>query len=229
VSDDAGGARFRYEPIEGYDRPLVERLAQYPRQPDLLLDGARAMGRICTAFLIRLFYRIEVRGSVPDVPLLALMPNHRSHLDTLAILAVLPERYRRRITVLAARDYFFEHSSSALAPALLGQAVAFDRHRYTELRRWTAILRGVEKGWFLAYPSGSRRTTELHGGLVLVLARSGWPIVPVALRGMAEAWPVGRRFPRPFRRLRVVFGEPVQAPATKELLQVLARFWEENA
>ena len=165
---------------------------------------------------------------MPDVPRLALMPNHQSHLDTLAILAVLPERHRRRITVLAARDYFFQRSSTALAPALLGQAVAFDRHRYTELRRWTEILRGVEKGWFLAYPSGSRRTSDLHGGLVLVLARSGWPIVPVALGGMREAWPVDRRFPRPFRRLRVVFGEPVEAPPTKELLGILARFWEEH-
>lgn len=223
------GAGFHYEPVEGYDLPFVERLAQYPRQPDLLLDSARAVGRVLTGFLVRLFFRIDVQGSVPDVPRLALMPNHQSHLDTLAILAVLPERYRRRITVLAARDYFFRRSSTALAPALLGQAVAFDRQRYSELRRWTEILRGVPKGWFLAYPSGSRRTTDLHAGLVLVLARSGWPIVPVALGGMGEAWPVDRRFPRPFRRLRVVFGAPVEAPPTKELLEILARFWEEHA
>jgi 1-acyl-sn-glycerol-3-phosphate acyltransferase len=223
------GASFHYEPIPGYDAPLVDRLAQYPRQPDLFLDTARAIGRIVTAFLVRLFYRIEVVGSVPDVPRLALMPNHQSHLDTLAILAVLPERYRRRITVLAARDYFFQRASTALAPALLGQAVAFDRQHYTELRRWTQILRGVEKGWFLAYPSGSRKVREPHGGLVFVLARSGWPIVPVALGGMREAWPVDRRVPRPFKRLRVAFGEPVTAPPTKELLDILAAFWEEHA
>ncbi len=228
MSDHGSGARFTYTPVDGYDLPLVERLAQYPRQPDLLMDLARAIGRICTAFLVRLCFRIEVSGTPPDVPRLALMPNHRSHLDTLAILAVLPERYRRRITVLAARDYFFEHSRTALAPALLGQAVAFDRHRYTELRRWTKILRDVDRAWFLVYPSGSRRSAEVHSGLVFVLARSGWPIVPVALGGMAEAWPVDRRFPRPFRRIRVVFGEPVEAGATKDLLHLLTDFWEEN-
>jgi len=222
------GAGFRYDPIKGYDAPLVDRLAQYPREPDLFLDSVRGIGRIVTAFLVRLFFRIEVVGSVPDVPRLALMPNHQSHLDTLAILAVLPERYRRRITVLAARDYFFKRSSTALAPALLGQAVAFDREHYTELRRWTGILRGVENGWFLAFPSGSRKVKEPHGGLVFVLARSGWPIVPVALRGMREAWPVDRKLPRPFRHIRVVFGEPVTAPPTKELLDTLARFWEEH-
>jgi 1-acyl-sn-glycerol-3-phosphate acyltransferase len=223
---DAG---FHYEPIPGHDAPLVDRLAQYPRQPDLLLDTIRAIGRVLTALVVRLFFRIEVLGSVPDVPRLALLPNHQSHLDTLAILAVLPERYRKRITVLAARDYFFRHASTALAPALLGQAVAFDREHYTELRRWTEILRGVERGWFLAYPSGSRKVREPHGGLVFVLAKSGWPLVPVALGGMSEAWPVGARFQRPFRRIRVVFGEPVEAPPTKELLATLARFWEEHA
>ena len=35
--------------------------------------------------------------------------------------------------------------------------------------------REVESGWFLAYPSGSRRTADVHAGLLLVLARSGWP------------------------------------------------------
>jgi 1-acyl-sn-glycerol-3-phosphate acyltransferase len=223
------GAEFHYEPVEGYDQPLHERLGQFPRQPDLLYDSLRGIGRIATGALIRSAYRIEVVGSLPDVPRLALLPNHQSHLDTLAILAVLPERYRRRITVLAARDYFFERTPRALPPALLGQAVAFDRHHYTELRRWARILQGIEAGWFLAYPSGSRRTTELHEGLVLVLARSGWPIVPVALSGTREAWPVGGRVPRPFRRLRIVFGEPVAAPPTHELLDLLEGFWKEHA
>ena len=111
------GADFHYRPIAGYDAPLVDRLAQYPREPDLFLDSARGIGRIVTAFLVRLFFRIEVVGSVPDVPRLALMPNHQSHLDTLAILAVLPERQRRRITVLAARDYFFRRSSARRSPS----------------------------------------------------------------------------------------------------------------
>jgi 1-acyl-sn-glycerol-3-phosphate acyltransferase len=228
VGGPGSGAGFHYEPVPGFDRPLVERLGQYPRQPDLLWDSVRAIGRFVTASLVRQLFRIEVVGSVPDLPRLALMPNHQSHLDTLAILAVLPERQRRRITVLAARDYFFERRWNALAPALLGQAVAFDRHRYTELRRWTHILRDRPEGWFLAYPAGSRRRSDLHAGLVLVLARSGWPIVPVALSGMREAWPVDRRFPRLFRRVRVTFGEPVTAPPTRELLGILSRFWEEH-
>jgi 1-acyl-sn-glycerol-3-phosphate acyltransferase len=221
------GARFEYEPFPDLDLPLAAKLGQYPRQPDLFYDTARALGRRLAAGFFRVQFRLEVVGAVPDVPRLALMPNHQSHLDTMAILAVLPERFRRRVTVLAARDYFFEHASGALAANLFGQAVAFDRStELAELRRWARLLPTVETGWFLLYPSGSRKRLEPHAGLAGVLARSGWPVVPVALAGTAEAWPVGHALWRPFRTVRVTFGEPIGDAATRDLPAELLAFWE---
>jgi 1-acyl-sn-glycerol-3-phosphate acyltransferase len=221
------GTRFEYEPFPDLDRPLAVRLGQYPRQPDLLYDTARAVGRRLAAAFFRLQFRIEVAGDVPDLPRLALMPNHQSHLDTMAILAVLPERYRRRITVLAARDYFFERAPGALAANLLGQAVAFDRgSELAELRRWARLLPEVKEGWFLLYPSGSRKRLEPHAGLAGVLARSGWAVVPVALAGTAEAWPIGHALWRPFRRVRVTFGEPIADATAHDLPAALLAFWE---
>lgn len=223
------GAHFEYEPYPDLEQPLAARLGQYPRQPDLLYDTARAIGRRLAAAFFRLQFRLEVVGEVPDVPRLALMPNHQSHLDTMAILAVLPERFRRRITVLAARDYFFEHAAGALAANLLGQAVAFDRStELAELRRWARLLPTVEAGWFLLYPSGSRRRLVPHAGLAGVLARSGWTVLPVALAGTAEAWPVGRAVWRPFRRVRVTFGEPIADATERDLPAELLAFWEEH-
>jgi 1-acyl-sn-glycerol-3-phosphate acyltransferase len=223
-------ARFRYEPFPDLDLPLAARLGGYPRQPDLFLDVARAIGRRSTAALVRAQFRIEVVGSVPDVPRLALLPNHQSHLDTLALLAVLPERYRARITVLAASDYFFERRLPALTANLLGQAVAFDRRAgHTELRRWVRLLEATPDGWFLAYPSGSRRRSAPHAGLALVLARAGWPILPVAISGTAEAWPPGRVLWRPFRHVRLTFGEPVVDARARSLIGTLESFWGAHA
>jgi 1-acyl-sn-glycerol-3-phosphate acyltransferase len=221
--------RFEYRPMPDLDLPFAERLGQYPRQPDLAVDVLRAVGRRATSALVRLQFPIHVEGAPPDLPRVALIANHQSHLDTLAILAVLPERHRRNLAVLAARDYFFERWPRAMAAALLGQGVAFDRGRYTELRRWIEILREQPDGWFLAYPSGSRRRTDLHSGLLLVLAHSGWPIVPVAVSGTARAWPVGARVWRPFRPLRVTFGDPIETSATKSLIDDLESFWKEHA
>jgi 1-acyl-sn-glycerol-3-phosphate acyltransferase len=223
------GAHFEYEPFPDLELPLAARLGQYPRQPDLLYDTARAFGRRLAATFFRVQFRIEVVGAPPDLPRVALMPNHQSHLDTMAVLSVLPERFRRRVTVLAARDYFFESSLGALAASLFGQAVAFDRTtEHVELRRWARLLPTVEAGWFLVYPSGSRKRFEPHAGLAGVLAGSGWTVVPVALAGMAEAWPVGRRLWRPFRSLRVTFGDPIQEPTGRELTAALLAFWEEH-
>jgi len=221
------GTRFEYEPFPDLDLPLAARLGQFPRQPDLFLDTARALGRRAAAGFFRLQFRIEVVGAAPDLPRLALMPNHQSHLDTMAILAALPERYRRRITVLAARDYFFERAPGALAANLFGQAVAFDRGaELAELRRWARLLPEIREGWFLLYPSGSRKRLEPHAGLAGVLARSGWPVVPVALAGTADAWPVGHALWRPFRRIRVTFGEPLADATARRLPAELLAFWE---
>jgi 1-acyl-sn-glycerol-3-phosphate acyltransferase len=222
----AAPGTFVYRPMEDLELPLAARLGHYPREPDIALDLLRAFGRRVAAALVKAQFHIQVRGTVPDVPRLALIPNHQSHLDTLAILAVLPDRFRGRIAVLAARDYFFERWPRAVAAGLFGQGVSFDRHRLADLRRWTRILQAQDRGWFLAYPSGSRRSHDLHAGLLLVLARSGWPIVPVALSGMAEAWPVGGLW-RPFRTIGVRFGEPIQGEATKVLLDRLQGFWKE--
>jgi 1-acyl-sn-glycerol-3-phosphate acyltransferase len=223
----AAGADFRYDPFPDIDMPLPARLGQFPRQPDIATDVARAVGGPIAAGFIRTQFRFEVVGRVPDVPRLALMPNHQSHLDALAVLSVLPARLRRRVTVLAARDYFFERPAPALVASILWGAVAFDRRsRLSELRRWTRVLHDTPEGWFLVFPQGSRKATSLHAGLPLVLARSGWPVLPVALAGTAEAWPVGAPLWRPFRRIRVTFGEPVEDAGTRDLLDVLAGFWE---
>ncbi len=219
--------RFEYRPFPDLDLPLAARLGQYPRQPDLFFDAARVVARTVAAGLFRLQYRLEVVGAPPNLPRVAIMANHQSHLDTLAILAALPERYRRRVTVLAARDYFFEHACSAVAANLFGQAVAFDRgSELAELRRWANLLPQIESGWFLIYPSGSRKRIEPHSGLAGVLARSGWAVLPVALAGTAEAWPVGQALWRPFRRVRVTFGDPITAADEHELPARLLAFWQ---
>jgi 1-acyl-sn-glycerol-3-phosphate acyltransferase len=221
--------RFRYQPFPDLDLPLAARLGQYPRQPDLLLDASRVVARTIAAGLFRAQFHLQVVGQPPNLPRVAIMANHQSHLDTFAILAALPEQYRRRVTVLAARDYFFEHACSALAVNLFGQAVAFDRGaELSELRRWAALLPRVDAGWFLCYPSGSRKRVEPHAGLAGVLARSGWAVLPVALAGTAEAWPIGRPVWRPFRTIRVTFGDPITDADERDLPGQLLAFWSEH-
>jgi 1-acyl-sn-glycerol-3-phosphate acyltransferase len=44
----------------------------------------------------------------------------------------------------------------------------------------------------------------------VLLQRTGAPALPVRIAGSFEAWPRGRRWPRP-RRLTITFGTPIAA------------------
>ena len=220
---------FAYQPMPDLDRPLRERLGQYPRVPDMTFDALRTVARWLAILLFRLQFPLEVRGAPPQAERVALVANHASHLDSLTVLASISERRRREIAVLAAKDYFFERLRTAVGGSFFAQAVSFDRTRYTELRRWSRILREQERGTLLVFPSGSRRRSEAHDAILFVLAKSGWTIVPVAIAGTAEAWPVGRAVWRPFRRVRVTFGAPAGDVPTKELAAFLREFWRANA
>lgn len=220
------GIRFRLAPLPDKDQSFFARLGEYPRTTDLLTDGLRWLGCSLIVGLTRLQYRIEVRGSVPGSERVALAANHQSHLDTLAVMAALPARRRREMAVLAAADYFFRgRLGMRMAASLFAAAVAFDRTRASELRSWARRLRAVERGTILFFPSGSRRRSEAQRGMLVVMARSDWPIVPVRIEGTGEAWPIGRRFWRPFRRLRVTFGAPLAPDAATDLAGTLDAFW----
>lgn len=220
---------FTYTPMSDVGLSLKERMGQYPRVPDLTFDALRTLARWTAVLLTRAQFPIEIRGPQPRGERVALVANHQSHLDALVVLASLSERRRQEIACLAAKDYFFRKTAFALAGSLFGMAVAFDRTRYTELRRWTRILQSQRRGTLLVFPSGSRRRSDVHDAILFVLANSGWTIVPVAISGTARAWPVGRALWRPFRRLRITFGEPFGDRPTKELGGALTRFWAANA
>lgn len=216
--------KFQYSPLPDVGEPLVKRLGRYPRVPDITWESCRWLGRWLGVLLLRLNYRLQVTGRIPTGDRVALVANHRSHLDTLTLLAALPGRERQRVVVLAAQDYFFNRLDRALAASLLCQAVAFDREQKTSLRSWYERLQAPQKDWILFYPSGSRKRTEVQVGLLKLLVRTGWRIVPVRLEGTERAWPVGRRFWRPGGSLQIHFFE---AYAGLDVEPLLARLQQE--
>jgi 1-acyl-sn-glycerol-3-phosphate acyltransferase len=223
------GIRFRLVPLPDKDRSFLAKLGEYPRGTDLLTDGLRWIGSWLLVALMRLQYRIEVEGTLPDADRIAMAANHQSHLDALAVMATLPGRRRRELAVLAAADYFFRgRVGTRIAASVFAAAVAFDRTRASELRTWSRRLQSVSRGTILFFPSGSRRHRDAQRGMLVVMARSEWPIVPVRIYGTAEAWPVGRRWWRPFRRLRVTYGAPLDEDAATDLAGALDGFWREG-
>jgi len=226
---EAMAADFRYATAPDHGKPLLERLGQYPRVPDLEIDALRAFARTALVGLVRAQYRIEVHGAVPDLPRAAFLANHSSHLDTLAFITAVPHTIRRDLVVLAAKDYFFTRLHRAIAASILAQAVAFDRQHLSELRAWARRLADTPAGHLLVFPSGSRKSDQPHAALLAILQASRWPLVPVTISGTSEAWPAGKKLWRPFKTLRLTFGEALPATlAPREIPQLLSTFWKEH-
>ncbi|NLK09175.1 MAG: 1-acyl-sn-glycerol-3-phosphate acyltransferase, partial [Firmicutes bacterium] len=65
------------------------------------------------------------------------------------------------------------------------------------------------------FPEGTRgdgvRLLKAQPGTVLLAARSGTPIVPMAIVGAEKALPLGKLLPRP-SKVKVFIGEPIYLP-----------------
>ncbi len=204
---------WRYDPARDLDEPLVERLRRVPREPDMLVYGVR----LCAAALIRgwlrLYHRLAIsgRGNLPIEGPFVLVANHASHLDTLCLLSALAPGDLHRAFPAAARDYFFTGVPRTVLSVVLVNALPFDRR--AEPRRSLALCRRVlENGAILVlFPEGTRSMDgdlgEFKQGIGLILAGTGYPVVPCRLEGTHRAWPKAAWFPRP-RRVCLTIGRP---------------------
>jgi len=140
--------------------------------------------------------------------------NHHSHLDTPLLLTSIPERWRHRLVVAAASDYFFGNRFSSAASALAMGAFPVERSRVD--RRSTDLAADLlGDGWsLLIFPEGGRSPDGWgqghRRGAAYLAVRVGVPVVPVHVDGTGRIFGKGDRRPRP-GRTTVTFGRPLRA------------------
>jgi long-chain acyl-CoA synthetase len=148
--------------------------------------------------------------------------NHTSHLDTPVVLKVLLRRYRSRLSVAAAADYWF-------ANPLLGNLTALLLNAFPMARQGNArpsmehIVDLVDRGWsVLIFPEGTRSPSgELQPfkpGVGLLAVELGIPVVPIHLRGVHTVLPKGSRMPRR-GPVEVTIGAPLRFPPGMDYVQ----------
>lgn len=207
---------WRYEPTADYDQAPVQRLKNFPRQPDLMVYGMRSLANLFIRGILRVWHRFEVVGRehLPGEGSFVMVANHGSHLDTAALLAALPLRKIHRAFPAAASDYFFTNISKLIFSAVVVNAMPFDRRENP--RESLALCRRLLEtpGHILIlFPEGTRTPDGSIGpfkpGIGFLVAGTEIPVVPCHLAGAYAAWPKGKWFPRP-RKLRLSIGEPVR-------------------
>ncbi|MDX6286980.1 MAG: 1-acyl-sn-glycerol-3-phosphate acyltransferase [Frankiales bacterium] len=229
-------------------RPLVPRSAG-PHMPvrdrrEFPTDWARTpvargarevVQRLGLSPLLRAEVRLQVSGldylNAVEPPVI-FIANHSSHLDTAVILDALPVPWRRRTTIAAAADYFFDVWWRAVGSALVFNT--FPLERRTGMSANT-IERLIDEKWnILFFPEGTRSpdgwARTFRPGAAYLAAGKNIPIVPIGVVGSFAAMPRGAGWVakgRPIVRIR--FGPAIHPQPDEEPRELGRRLQESVA
>lgn len=163
--------------------------------------------------IMHAFFRISSTGAEQLCSKqLVFIPNHASYLDIFALMSVLPYSRLRNTQIAAWIGIAFANPFNSFM-SRLGQTFPIDSRNslISSLALAAAVLKnGKGLIWF---PEGERTLTgqllPFKPGIGLLLEDMELPVVPTCLQGTREALPPGAFIPRFFRKVTVIFGEPI--------------------
>jgi long-chain acyl-CoA synthetase len=155
-----------------------------------VLQILRAMARVSLKFKATGLEHIPKRG-----PFL-LCPNHQAYIDPGFLVAVLPFRTMKQFYAVGAAEYFATPVTSWIARSINIVPVDPDANLINAMQ---AGATGLRMGKVLVlFPEGERsidgEIKPFRRGAAILSAQLKAPIVPVALDGLYDLWPRGRRF-----------------------------------
>ncbi len=168
--------------------------------------------RHLTFVLFRLMYRLRYAGqtSIPLQGPVIYASNHQSNLDPPAIGCLVWDRP----FISLARSGLFKFKLFAWMIRLPG-AIPLRRGRGDAQAIRAAIDQLNAGGCVLMFPEGTRSTDGTVGpfkaGILVLVKRTRAPVVPVAVEGAYDIWPIGQRFPRLRGRIKVQAGRAIPA------------------
>lgn len=182
--------------------------------------AAAAVGGLLDA-AIRLGFGLSVRGAqnIPEGAAI-ICCNHASFLDGFVVLSATPRRHRMRLYFLGLARFFEAPLVGRLAARL--RLIAVDAGRISETMRFSSYV--LRHGKLLCvFPEGARTVTgtlqQFRQGPVTLSKELGVSVVPAAVKGTFEAWPVGGKLRR--HKLSVTFGAPMMPQTPEELREAV--------
>lgn len=161
--------------------------------------------------MLKVYNRLSVRGlekalSVPSPVIIA--ANHCSNLDPIVMGAVFPRRLR-----YLAKSQLFTFPPFGLAIRALGAVPAKREDLQGAAGSLKFLLERIQEGEsVLLFPEGQRsrdgKLKPLEGGVGLLAARTGAPVVPAYVHGTFEALPPDSARYMP-EKIILSFGEPI--------------------
>ena len=160
--------------------------------------------------LCRAYFRLDLRGveHIPPSGPLIIAPNHQTFADPpLVTIAV-----RRPIHYMAWNRLFAIPGFGALIRRLRAFPVEIEAADGRAVREAVRLLRAGEA--LMIFPEGGRtmdgRLQPFKLGAFRLAVAHEAPVLPVTITGAWQAWPPGRRLPRP-GRITITY-HPVEHP-----------------
>jgi 1-acyl-sn-glycerol-3-phosphate acyltransferase len=163
-----------------------------------------------------IYHRVSVKGLTELKKFLAarngkpviLAANHESYLDPPLVGMLYPRAIR-----FIAWDGLFKVPLFASLIRALGAVPVNQQNKNSAANLLRDVIGFIRNGYsVLIFPEGERspdgNLRPLEGGVALIALKTEIPIVPVWIDGTFEAYPILRKFPRPYR-VAVTFGEPI--------------------
>ncbi|MCH9769574.1 MAG: 1-acyl-sn-glycerol-3-phosphate acyltransferase [Gammaproteobacteria bacterium] len=155
-------------------------------------------------FLI-LGMNVRHRGRLPDKGPAIIIANHNSHLDTMALMTLLPMRLLHKIHPIAAADYFLKNKFIAWFSLKLIGIIPVKRGTHGAKRDLLADVQTCldNDGIIIMYPEGSRgkpdEIQEFKSGVAhLAQHNPSVPVYPIFLHGLSKALPKDEALLVPF-------------------------------
>jgi 1-acyl-sn-glycerol-3-phosphate acyltransferase len=192
------------------DDPVADGVEPLPFSP--MVPGQRSALRLILRPMLQGWLRLRSEGSehIPEEGAVLVASTHQSHADSVALGAAIP------------RPVHFLGDQKLTAWPVFGRQLP--KLGMVPLRRGEADASAMdvlsillEDGACIAvYPEGSRsrdgRVHRLRSGVARLAAKHQVPVVPAAVSGISERWPIGQR-PRVWGRpVTVRFGPPMTPP-----------------
>jgi len=205
------------------------------RQPDwltgsdrfnLFMLGAHPFTRALSHVLI--WVTVEgLDGPLPRSGPLIVVANHSSALDAPLITAYLAPTIGRPVHWMVKQELMTDRLLGPIVRAYGSFGVQRGTADTDAYRTARAVL---DAGRVLAsHPEGTRSRegtlVRARPGLARLAIRTGAPILPVGVEGLERFLPRDTTIPRPFKRVRVRFGEPFALdapPGDADLHEALA-------
>jgi 1-acyl-sn-glycerol-3-phosphate acyltransferase len=177
--------------------------------------------RIPTRILGWLLFDLKVYGRqhIPKTGGVLIICNHQSNLDPVLVAV----RLDRPLNYIAKSQLFHRRFARWLLRSLNAFPVRQGKGDVGAVRE---TIRRLQQGHVVnMYPEGQRtpdgRIQPLQKGISLIIKRANVPIVPAAIIGTYEAWPIHRRFLRP-SPVRIRFGAPLDLASLQSEDEIIA-------